>query len=55
MTKPAILGGHPIIDHPPTPYKTIGQQENAALSVIESGMLSGFIGANCPEFLRQES
>ena len=51
MNKPAILGGNPLIDHPLTPYSTLGKEEQIAVqNVMESGTLSGFIGADCPEF-----
>lgn len=49
--KPAILRGTPTFTKPFAPYRTIGEEErNAAVRVIEKGMLSGFIGACVPEF-----
>ena len=48
---PAILGGTPSIKLPLEPYSTIGNEEKKAVqSVLDSGVLSGFIGAYCPEF-----
>lgn len=52
MSTPVILGGKPILNSPIEDYRTIGREEEvAALKVIRSGKLSGFIGANCKEFL----
>ena len=52
MTKtPAILGGQPTFSEPFVPYLTIGQEEkDAVIRVMESGSLSGFIGAWVPQF-----
>ena len=51
MNNLAILGGKPLLKHPLTQYKSIGEEElKAANSVLESGNLSGFIGAWCDSF-----
>lgn len=51
MSKLAILGGSPVIDRPLTPYRTIGEEERAAVArVMSSGKLSGFVGAWCDDF-----
>ncbi len=47
----ALLGGSPIIDHTLSPYRTVGEEERAAVDrVMQSGNLSGFIGEWCDEF-----
>lgn len=51
MTEMAIHGGVPTLSGPLAPYRTIGKEEAAAVArVMESGTLSGFVGAWCPEF-----
>jgi len=53
MTKSslALLGGQPVITGPLAPYRSIGREEAAAVArVMDSGRLSSFIGAWCPEF-----
>ena len=51
MSKLALLGGNPVIDRPLTPYRTIGEEERAAVDrVMSSGKLSGFVGAWCDDF-----
>ena len=48
----ALLGGSPTITQPFKHYNPIGAEEvQAAKSVIESGVLSQFIGAWHPDFL----
>ena len=50
-TIPAILGGKPVFDKPFAPYLTLGKEELVAVqNVMKGGNLSGFIGADCPEF-----
>jgi perosamine synthetase len=52
MAELALLGGPPEIDKPLTPYNSIGSKEAAAVAkVIDSGVLSGFIGAPGAGFL----
>lgn len=47
----AIHGGSPVIPHPLEPYNPIGPEELAAASrVIESGVLSRFLGSWSPDF-----
>jgi len=47
----ALLGGTPVIDAPLEPFNKIGVQErDAALEVLDTGVLSGFIGAPGKEF-----
>ena len=47
----ALLGGVKTIKTPFKVYNSIGQEEaNAAIGVIQSGVLSKFIGAWCPDF-----
>lgn len=49
--RPALLGGDPVRTRPFPEQNTIGEEEKrAAIEVIESGVLSGFIGEPCPEF-----
>ena len=51
INKPAVLGGLPIFNKQFTPYQTIGKNEKKAVKkVMDSGTLSGFIGAWCPQF-----
>jgi perosamine synthetase len=51
-SKLALLGGQATITKPFKQYNPIGQEElNAAKEVIESGVLSQFIGAWHPDFL----
>jgi perosamine synthetase len=51
MSKLAMLGGTPAVQEPLRVYRTIGNEEAAAVAkVMDSGMLSGFVGAFCPEF-----
>ncbi|HEY7608071.1 MAG TPA: DegT/DnrJ/EryC1/StrS family aminotransferase [Alphaproteobacteria bacterium] len=52
MSELALLGGTPVLDGPPRPYRSIGPAEKAAVAaVLESGCLSGFYGSPGPEFL----
>lgn len=52
MTKLAINGGRPVLDHPLPPDSTIKQEEfDAVKRVFERGMLSGFYGNWGGEFL----
>ena len=45
MNKLALYGGEPVINYAFEKYNSIGiEEENAALKVIRSGVLSGFIG-----------
>ena len=47
----AILGGNKVINYEFNQYSSIGVEEkNAAIKVIESGVLSKFIGAWSPDF-----
>lgn len=51
MEELAILGGKPIIDYQLAPYRTLGSEERAAVDrVLDSGVLSGFVGAWCDDF-----
>lgn len=51
MTALALFGGTPEIDIPLTPYNRIGVAERkAVLETLESGLLSGYIGAPGPDF-----
>jgi dTDP-4-amino-4,6-dideoxygalactose transaminase len=50
--KPAILGGTPVKEVPFTPYNTITETEiNAAVEVMKTGILSGYVANPGPEFL----
>ena len=50
-SKPAILGGEPIRKNPLPFYNTIGEEEKkAVLEVLDSGVLSGFVGSVGPKF-----
>jgi perosamine synthetase len=51
MTTLAILGGTPEISQPFAPYNRIGEAERAAADrVLTTGVLSGFVGAQGPDF-----
>ena len=51
MTKLAILGGQPVIKKPFLPFNTIGKDEKKAVQdVLDTGILSGFVGAPSEEF-----
>lgn len=51
MTKLAMAGGPPVRTKPFPAYKVIGEQEQAAVAgVMESGILSRFIGGWHPDF-----
>jgi perosamine synthetase len=51
MSKLALLGGEPLIKNNFLLYKSIGDEEvNAVNKVMETGRLSGFVGAWCDEF-----
>ena len=47
----ALLGGKPVRTNPYPDYNTIGKEEkDAVLQVMDSGILSGYLGAWSPEF-----
>ncbi len=51
MTTLALLGGKPVRQKPFPPYNPIGDQEKqAVMEVMDSGVLSGFLGTWSPEF-----
>jgi perosamine synthetase len=51
MSKPALAGGSPIRTRPFPAHVTIGEEERrAVLEVMESGVLSGFLGSWGEEF-----
>ena len=51
IEKLALFGGEKLIEKPFNSYNTIGQEEkNAAIEVIESGVLSKFLGSWGPDF-----
>jgi dTDP-4-amino-4,6-dideoxygalactose transaminase len=51
MKKLAIHGGSPVRSKPFPAYRTIGQEEKRAVSeVLDSGILSGFLGSWTPDF-----
>lgn len=51
MSKLALKGGSPVIDGPLAPFVRIGRPERELVNeVIDSGTLSGFVGAAGPEF-----
>ena len=51
MNKLALFGGSPVIGDPLETFNRIGEEERAAvLEVVESGVLSGYVGAAGPEF-----
>lgn len=51
MSKLALLGGKPVIEHPLQLYRSIGAEEKeAVIKVMDDGCLSGFVGAWCDEF-----
>lgn len=50
-TKPALLGGDPVRTRPLAPQQTLGPEERAAvLEVLDSGVLSQFLGEPGPDF-----
>jgi perosamine synthetase len=52
MSDLALLGGEPVRNEPFPAYKTVGAEEQAAVhEVIESGVLSKFLGAWSDDFL----
>ena len=52
MSKLAILGGSKVRTKPFPKYNTIGEEEKkAVIEVMDSGVLSGFLGTWSPEFL----
>ena len=52
MSRLAIEGGTPVRDGPFPEYRTIGAEEKAAVAeVLDSGVLSAFLGTWSPEFL----
>ena len=47
----ALLGGKPVREKPFPPYRTIGKEEKEAVArVLDSGVLSQFLGAWDPDF-----
>lgn len=51
MSKLAILGGAPVIQRDFAPMRTVGKEEaDAVHAIVASGQLSGFVGADTPEF-----
>lgn len=51
MSSLALFGGKPEIETPLAPYNRIGGPErDAVLDTLESGVLSGYVGAPGPEF-----
>jgi len=51
MKKLAIKGGEPVRSVPFPPYRTIGREEKeAVMKVMDSGVLSDFLGAWSPQF-----
>jgi perosamine synthetase len=51
MSNLALLGGPKAIAAPLKPYSSLGPEEaDAVRKVMESGVLSGYVGAWCPEF-----
>jgi perosamine synthetase len=51
-SKPALLGGEPVRTKKLPPYNTISETEiKAAIDVLETGMLSGFVAKPGPDFL----
>jgi len=52
VTKLSLLGGAPVRNNNFPPYNTIGQEEvDAAIKVMNTGVLSGFVANPGPEFL----
>lgn len=52
MSRLAIDGGTPVRSRPFPDYRTIGEEEKAAVAeVLDSGVLSAFLGTWSPEFL----
>ncbi len=48
----ALLGGKPVIDHPLSEFKAIGEDDiNAVVDVMRTGVLSAYIGARGPAFM----
>lgn len=51
MTKLAYTGGTPVLETPLSAYKSMGKAElDAVKTVVESGVLSKFLGGWCDEF-----
>ncbi|HOI72915.1 MAG TPA: DegT/DnrJ/EryC1/StrS family aminotransferase [Syntrophales bacterium] len=51
MRELALFGGPKTISHPFSPYRSIGSEEEEAVrSVVESGILSRFLGTWSPDF-----
>lgn len=51
MTKLALLGGTPVRTTPFPPYRTLGEEEKRAVNeVLDSGVLSQFLGSWSPHF-----
>ncbi|RPG38427.1 MAG: DegT/DnrJ/EryC1/StrS family aminotransferase, partial [Muricauda sp. TMED12] len=47
----ALLGGQPMLDQALAPFNTIGEAERRAVeAVLDTGVLSGFVGAPGPDF-----
>ncbi len=52
MRELAILGGNPIREKPFPGYNVIGEEERAAVSaVVETGILSRYVGSEHPDFM----
>lgn len=52
LTRLALLGGEPVRRRPYPPHNAIGDEERAAVaSVLDSGLLSGFVAGDTEEFL----
>lgn len=52
LTRLALLGGEPVRRKPYPAHNTIGEEERAAVtSVLDSGLLSGFVAGGSEEFL----
>lgn len=52
QSKPALLGGTPVKETPFPPYNTITDVEiDAAVEVMKTGVLSGYVANTGPEFL----
>jgi perosamine synthetase len=52
FSKPAILGGKPLLSDSLPTYNTIGEAEiGAAMDVLNTGVLSGFVANPGPDFL----
>lgn len=51
MSSLALLGGEPVLRSPLKPYRSIGEEERRAVdAVMQSGYLSGYVGAWCDAF-----